>query len=62
MVPSARNQIGLSAREIEYCLDAWKVLCGEQEIELVTSRASIHLSLTYFNESDGKVYLERGGC
>jgi hypothetical protein len=57
MVPAARNQIGLSAREIEHCLDAWKVLCGEQEIELVIGKASSYASLTYFNESDGKVYL-----
>jgi len=60
MILAARNQIGLTPREIEYCVKAWEYLCEEGEgglRELVTAEASRHSSKTYFSEADGRVYL-----
>src|SRR5436853_1397994 len=57
MILSGRNQIGLTGREIDYCLKAWIVLCGDKKRELVIIEASRHSSRTRFNELDGKVYL-----
>ena len=57
MILSGRNQTGLTEREIEYCLKAWEVLCGDKKRELVITEAVRHSSRTRFNEMDGKVYL-----
>ena len=57
MILAGRNQVGLSEREIEYCQKAWRLLCGDKEIGLVTANASKHSSRTYFNEKDARVYL-----
>jgi hypothetical protein len=57
MILASRNQVGLTETEIERCVEAWKVLCGDTERELVTTEASRHSSRTRFNETDRKVYL-----
>ena len=57
MILAGRNHVGLSEREVDYCQKAWKLLCGDKSIELITGKASQHSSRTQFNESDGKVYL-----
>ena len=57
MILAGRNQTGLSEREIENCLKAWEVLCGEKRREIVTNEALRHSSRTRFNEIDGLTYL-----
>ena len=57
MILAGRNQVGLTAREIAYCLSAWDVLCGENKRRLVITAAHNHSSRTRFNELDGLVYL-----
>lgn len=57
MILAGRNQVGLTVEEIERCLLAWKILCGEKERGLVTDEAHQHSSRTRFNETSGKVHL-----
>jgi hypothetical protein len=57
MILAGRNQVGLGDREIEYCLRAWELLCGENKRKLIVTEARRHLSRTRFNEYDGMVYL-----
>jgi hypothetical protein len=57
MILAGRNQTALTEREIEYCLRAWEVLCGEKQRAIITSEASKHSSRTRFSEIDGSVYL-----
>lgn len=57
MILAGRNQVGLTDEEIERCLLAWKILCGDKERELVTDEAHQHSSRTRFNETSGKVHL-----
>jgi len=57
MILAGRNQVGLTEEEIERCLLAWKVLCGEKERELVADEAHRHSSRTRFNETSGKIHL-----
>jgi hypothetical protein len=57
MILAGRNQVGLTEEEIERCLLAWKLLCGEKERELVIDEAHQHSSRTRFNETSGKVHL-----
>jgi hypothetical protein len=57
MILAGRNQTALSAREIDYCLEAWEVLCGDKKREIVTSEALNHSSRTRFDEIDRLVYL-----
>jgi len=57
MIVAGRNQVGLSQREIEYCLEAWEFLCEGKPREFIVSGAIKHSSRTRFNETDGKVYL-----
>jgi len=57
MILAGRNQVGLTEEEIERCLLAWKILCGEKERELVIDEAHQHSSRTRFNETSGKVHL-----
>src|SRR5262249_37244718 len=56
-VLAGRNQVGLSEEEVERCLLAWKILCGEKERALVIDAAHRHSSRTRFNETSGKVHL-----
>lgn len=57
MILSGRNQTGLSEREIDYCIKAWDVICGEKKREMVILEASRHSSRTRFNEVDNRIYL-----
>jgi hypothetical protein len=57
MLTAGRNQIGLTERQIEYCLEAWAVLCADNPLELDTSEARQHSSRTRFNEEQNKVFL-----
>jgi hypothetical protein len=57
MLTVGRNQIGLIERQIEYCLEAWAVLCADSPLELDTSEARQHASRTCFNEEQTKVFL-----
>jgi hypothetical protein len=55
MLTARRNQIGLTERQIEYCLEAWAVLCADSPLELDTYEARQHSSRTRFNEEQNKV-------
>jgi hypothetical protein len=57
MLTAGRNQIGLTERQIGYCLEAWAVLCADSPLELDTSEARQHSSRTRFNEGQNKVFL-----
>jgi hypothetical protein len=55
MLTARRNQIGLTERQIEYCLKAWAVLCADSPLELDTYEARQHSSRKRFNEEQNKV-------
>lgn len=57
MLLAGRSQVALSGRQIDYCRQAWEVLCGEKKRRLVTNEARKHSSRTRFNELDGLVHL-----
>jgi hypothetical protein len=57
MLTAGRNQIGLTERQIEYCLEVWAVLCTDSSFALDTSEARQHSSRTHFNEEQNKVFL-----
>jgi hypothetical protein len=57
MILAGRNQVGLTEREIRYCLEAWELLCGDNKRVLIVTEAPRHSSRTHFNEIDGLVYL-----
>jgi hypothetical protein len=52
-----RNLRGLSDREIEYCVLAWDILCGEDARILMLDNAGIDNSNTRFVEDLNVVYL-----
>lgn len=57
MLTAGRNQIGMTEKQMEYCLEAWAVLCADMPIELDTSEATRNSSRTRFNEEQNKVLL-----
>jgi len=57
MILAARNHVGLTRREINHCIRAWELLCGQNRRALIISEAHKHSSKTRFNEVDGRVYL-----
>ena len=57
MLTGGRNQVGLTEKQIEYCLEAWAVLCGDLPIDLDTSEAARNSSRTRFTEERNKVLL-----
>lgn len=57
MLAAGRNQTGLTKQQIEYCLEAWAVLCADLPVELDVSEATQNLSRTRFNEGQNKVFL-----
>ena len=57
MLAAGRNQTSLTEKQIEYCVEAWAVLCADVSIELDTSEAMQHSSRTRFNEDQNKVLL-----
>jgi len=52
-----RNDRGLSDGEIEYCVLAWRILCGEDQRILILDEAGIDYSRTRFIEDTNVVYL-----
>jgi hypothetical protein len=54
---AARNQIGLTERQIAYCMETWAVLCADQPIAFNTSEAVQYASRTRFNEVQNPVFL-----
>lgn len=52
-----RNRNGLTDRQIEYCIEAWQVLCGDEHKVLITVEAKINGSQTRFVENKNVVYL-----
>ncbi|MBD2626142.1 hypothetical protein [Trichormus variabilis] len=52
-----RNRHGLTERQIEYCIEAWQVLCGDEDRILITDEARINGSKTRFVENKNVVYL-----
>lgn len=57
LILAARNQVGLTAREIEYCVKAWELLCGTRKRGLITLDASNHSSRTRFVQNYNVVLL-----
>jgi hypothetical protein len=57
MLAAGRNQAGLTDKQIEYCLEAWAVLCADRPIALDISEASQNFSRTRFNEDQNLVFL-----
>jgi len=54
---AGRNRIGLTEKQIAYCIEAWAALCADQPIRLVTSEAVHYGSRSHFNEARGMVLL-----
>ena len=52
-----RNERGLTDHEIEFCVLAWRVLCGKNQRPLILDEATIDHSLTRFSEDLNVVYL-----
>jgi hypothetical protein len=52
-----RNRVGLSERQVEYCTQAWEVLCGNKKKTLKIEDATKDGSNTRFVERSGVVYL-----
>jgi hypothetical protein len=57
MLTAGRHQTGLTEQQIEYCVEAWTVLCADLPVELDTSEATQNFSRTRFNEDQNKVFL-----
>jgi hypothetical protein len=57
MLAAGRNQSGLTEQQIEYCLEAWAVLCADFPVELDVSETAQNFSRTRFNEEQNKVFL-----
>ena len=54
---AGRNQIGLTERQIAYCVEAWAVLCADRPIAFDTSEAVQYASRTRFEEARNTVFL-----
>jgi hypothetical protein len=52
-----RNHRGLTDHEIEYCVLAWNILCGENQRTLILDEARLDYSATRFVEDMSVVYL-----
>ena len=52
-----RNRNGLTDRQIEYCIEAGQVLCGDEDRILITDEANINSYRTRFVEDRNVVYL-----
>jgi hypothetical protein len=57
MLAAGRNHTGLTTQQIEYCLEAWTILCADVPVDLDVSEAMQNLSRTRFNEEQNKVFL-----
>jgi hypothetical protein len=54
---AGRNQIGLTEKQIAYCVEVWAALCADQPIALRTSEAVQYASRTRFHETQNTVLL-----
>ena len=54
---AGRNQMGLTEKQIAYCIEAWAALCADQPIAFNTSEAVHYASRTRFNEAQHTVFL-----
>jgi hypothetical protein len=54
---AGRNQVGLTEKQIAYCIEAWAVLCADRPIAFDTSEAVQYASRTRFNEAQNTVFL-----
>jgi hypothetical protein len=52
-----RHERGLSDREVEYCVIAWSILCGEDQKTLIIDEAGSDRSGTRFVEQSNLIYL-----
>ena len=59
---AGRNQIGLTERQIAYCVEAWAVLCADKPIAFDTSEAVQYASRTRFDEAQNTVFLGADAC
>lgn len=57
MLAVGRHQAGLTEQQIEYCQEAWTILCGDLPVEFDVSEATQNFSRTRFNEAQNKVFL-----
>ncbi len=53
---AGRNHSGLTERQIDYCMEAWALLCADLPVELDLS-ARRNFSRTRFNEEQNTVFL-----
>src|SRR5215510_9409354 len=56
-VTAGRNQVGLTERQIAYCVEVWAVLCTDRPIAFDTSEAVQYASRTRFDEAQNTVFL-----
>ena len=49
--------MGLTEKQIAYCVEAWVALCADQPIAFNTSEAVHYASRTRFNEAQNTVFL-----
>ena len=54
---AGRNQVGLTEKQIAYCMEAWAVLCADRPIAFETSEAVQYTSRTRCNEVQNIVFL-----
>lgn len=57
MFTAGRNHIGLTEKQIAYCVEAWAVLCADRPIAFNTAEAAQYASRTRFNEAQNTVFL-----
>lgn len=57
MLTAGRNAVALTEWQVEYCLEAWALLCGDLPVELDTEGATRNSSRTRFNEDRNRVLL-----
>ena len=53
----ARNQTGLTEREIAFCVEAWRILGGDRQCVPDVSQAALSGTRTYFNDTRRVVVL-----
>jgi hypothetical protein len=54
---AGRNQIGLTERQIAYCVEVWAVLCADRPIAFDTSKGVQYAWRTRFDEAQNAVFL-----
>jgi len=57
MLAAGRNREGLTPLQIEYCVEAWRVLCRSSPVAMDVSSAHRGRSRTRFNEGLGNLLL-----